>query len=105
MPLADRIRPATLIDVVGQSHLIGKNRPLTKIIESGRIPNMIFYGPSGVGKTTVARIIADSANMRLHKLNGTHCPFFGVRANINQRAGKPLVVHIRHGNKAFPGKI
>ena len=51
MPLADRIRPATLNDVVGQSHLIGKNRPLTKIIESGRIPNMIFYGPSGVGKT------------------------------------------------------
>ena len=72
MPLADRIRPATLNDVVGQSHLIGKNRPLTKIIESGRIPNMIFYGPSGVGKTTVARIIADSANMRLHKLNGTN---------------------------------
>lgn len=72
MPLADRIRPATLNDVVGQSHLIGKKRPLTKIIESGRIPNMIFYGPSGVGKTTVARIIADSANMRLHKLNGTN---------------------------------
>lgn len=71
MPLADRIRPASLADVVGQSHLIGKNRPLSKIIESGRIPNMIFYGPSGVGKTTVARIIANSADMRLHKLNGT----------------------------------
>lgn len=71
MPLADRIRPASLADVVGQSHLIGKNRPLSRIIESGRIPNMIFYGPSGVGKTTVARIIANSADMRLHKLNGT----------------------------------
>lgn len=71
MPLADRIRPASLDEVVGQSHLIGKNRPLSKIIESGHIPNMIFYGPSGVGKTTVARIIANSANMRLHKLNGT----------------------------------
>ena len=71
MPLADRIRPATINDVVGQTHIIGKNRPLSRIIESGHIPNMIFYGPSGVGKTTVARIIADSANMRLHKLNGT----------------------------------
>lgn len=71
MPLADRIRPATLSDVVGQPHLLGEDRPLRRIIESGIIPNMIFYGPSGVGKTTVARIIAESANMRLHKLNGT----------------------------------
>ncbi len=71
MPLADRIRPTTLDDVVGQSHLIGRNKPLTRVIESGKIPNMIFYGPSGVGKTTIARIIAESANMRLHKLNGT----------------------------------
>ena len=71
MPLADRIRPKTLDDVVGQTHLLGDNKPLRRIIESGKIPNMIFYGPSGVGKTTVARIIAESANMRLHKLNGT----------------------------------
>ena len=71
MPLADRIRPTALCDVVGQTHLIGKNRPLARVIESGKIPNMIFYGPSGVGKTTIARIIAESANMRLHKLNGT----------------------------------
>ncbi len=72
MPLADKIRPATLSDVVGQPHLLGEDKPLRRIIESGKIPNMIFYGPSGVGKTTVARIIADSANMRLHKLNGTN---------------------------------
>jgi len=72
MPLADKIRPAALSDVVGQPHLLGEDKPLRRIIESGRIPNMIFYGPSGVGKTTVARIIADSANMRLHKLNGTN---------------------------------
>lgn len=71
MPLADTIRPAALSDVVGQPHLLGEDKPLRRIIESGKIPNMIFYGPSGVGKTTVARIIADSANMRLHKLNGT----------------------------------
>ena len=84
MPLADRIRPATLNDVVGQSHLIGKNRPLTKIIESGRIPNMIFYGPSGVGKTTVSRIIADSANMRLHKLNGTNASTADIKSVVSE---------------------
>ena len=84
MPLADRIRPATLNDVVGQSHLIGNNRPLTKIIESGRIPNMIFYGPSGVGKTTVARIIADSANMRLHKLNGTNASTADIKSVVSE---------------------
>ena len=71
MPLADKIRPKTLQDVVGQTHLLGEGKPLLKIIKSGKIPNMIFYGPSGVGKTTIARIIAESANMRLHKLNGT----------------------------------
>ena len=71
MPLADKIRPKTLEDVVGQTHLLGEGKPLLKIIQSGKIPNMIFYGPSGVGKTTIARIIAESANMRLHKLNGT----------------------------------
>lgn len=70
-PLADRIRPKTLEDVVGQKHLLSDGKPLRRIIDSGRIPNMIFYGPSGTGKTTVARIIAESTNMSLHKLNGT----------------------------------
>ncbi len=70
-PLADRIRPKTLDDVVGQSHILGAGKPLRRIIESGKIPNMIFYGPSGVGKTTVARIIADNTKMRMYKLNGT----------------------------------
>ena len=53
-PLAQLIRPQTLDDVVGQKHLIGENMPLRNIIESGNLPNMIFYGPSGIGKTTVA---------------------------------------------------
>ena len=70
-PLADRIRPATLDDVVGQQHILGEGKALRNIMESGRIPNLIFYGPSGVGKTTVARIIAQQTDMRLHKLNGT----------------------------------
>ena len=61
VPLAERIRPKTLDDIVGQTHLLGENKPLRRIIESGKIPNMIFYGPSGVGKTTVARMIANNA--------------------------------------------
>ena len=71
IPLAEKIRPKTLDDVVGQPHLLGKDKPLRRIIESGKVPNMIFYGSSGVGKTTVARIIADNAHMTMHKLNGT----------------------------------
>lgn len=70
-PLADRIRPDTLEAVVGQKHLLDKNKPLRKIIESGNIPNLIFYGPSGVGKTTVAAYIAKKTNKTLKRLNGT----------------------------------
>ena len=78
-PLADRIRPKTLDDVVGQSHILGKDKPLRRIIESGKIPNMIFYGSSGVGKTTVARIIAENTNMKLHKLNGTSASIADIK--------------------------
>ena len=70
-PLADRMRPKNLDEVVGQQHLVAKGAVLRRIVESGDIPNMIFYGPSGVGKTTVARIIAQSAGKKLYKLNGT----------------------------------
>ncbi|MCH5204890.1 MAG: replication-associated recombination protein A [Oscillospiraceae bacterium] len=84
MPLADKIRPETLADVVGQPHLIGENKPLLQIINSGKIPNMIFYGPSGVGKTTVARIIANSANMRLHKLNGTSASTADIKEIVGE---------------------
>ena len=55
-PLADRIRPATLDEVVGQQHLLAPGRALRQILQSGEIPNMVFYGPSGVGKTTVASL-------------------------------------------------
>lgn len=71
MPLADRIRPTTLDEVVGQRHILAKGRPLYNIINKGKIPNMIFYGGSGVGKTTVANIIAKQTSMTLYKLNGT----------------------------------
>lgn len=70
-PLADKIRPKSLDDVVGQKHILGENGVLRRIIQSGKIPNMIFYGASGVGKTTVARIIAENTNLKMCKLNGT----------------------------------
>lgn len=70
-PLADRLRPNSLDDVVGQQHLLGKDKALRKIIESGNIPNLIFYGPSGVGKTTLATYIANKTNRTFKKLNGT----------------------------------
>ncbi|MBE6824857.1 MAG: replication-associated recombination protein A [Ruminococcaceae bacterium] len=70
-PLADRLRPQSLDDMVGQRHLLEKDKPLRKIIESGKIPNLIFYGPSGVGKTTLASYIAKSTNRTFKKLNGT----------------------------------
>ena len=70
-PLADEIRPQTLDQVVGQTHILGPDGLLRRIIESGSIPNLIFYGPSGVGKTTVANIIAKQTNRPLHWLNAT----------------------------------
>lgn len=71
-PLADRIRPQSLDEVVGQQHLLGEDQALRRLIESGDIPNLIFYGPSGVGKTTVASIIAKRTNRALRRLNGTN---------------------------------
>ena len=70
-PLADRIRPQTLDDVVGQEHLLAPGMVLRRMVETGSIPNLIFYGPSGVGKTTVASIIAKKAGKKLVRLNGT----------------------------------
>ena len=70
-PLADRIRPTELSQVVGQRHLLTEGKALYNMIENGEVPNLIFYGPSGVGKTTVASIIAKKTNRTLRKLNGT----------------------------------
>ena len=70
-PLASLLRPETLDDVFGQQQLLSRGQIFREAIESGTVPNMIFYGPSGVGKTTVANIIAKNSNMRLYKLNGT----------------------------------
>ena len=83
-PLADRLRPRTLDEVVGQQHLLAPGKSLRRIIESGNIPNMIFYGPSGVGKTTVARIIAAQTKKRLHKLNGTNASLADIKAIVEE---------------------
>ena len=83
-PLADKIRPKSLDEVVGQEHLLGANRPLRRIIESGKIPNMIFYGPSGVGKTTIARIIAENCDMTLYKLNGTNSSTSDIKEVVSE---------------------
>ena len=70
-PLADRLRPKTLDEMVGQTHLLAPGKPLRNIIESGELPNMVFYGPPGVGKTTLASIIARQTDRHLVRLNGT----------------------------------
>ena len=81
-PLADEVRPESLDEVVGQSHILGKNGLLRRIIEGGSIPNLIFYGPSGTGKTTVANIIAKRTNRPLHRLNATTASISDIKSII-----------------------
>lgn len=83
-PLADRIRPQTIEDMVGQRHLLSEGKALRNIIESEEIPNLIFYGPSGVGKTTLASIIAKKTNRKFHKLNGTSASTADIRAIVSE---------------------
>lgn len=82
-PLADEIRPQSLDEVVGQKHLIGKGGMLRRLIESGTSANMIFYGPSGTGKTTIANIIANQTHKTLHKLNATTASLSDVKDIIS----------------------
>ncbi len=86
-PLADKIRPRTLDDVVGQRHILGKGRILRNIIESGDIPSMIFYGPSGTGKTTVANIAAEISNKPLYRLNATNASVSDIKVIVNESEG------------------
>ncbi len=83
-PLADRIRPQALDEVAGQKHLLGENGLLRRVIASGNIPNLIFYGPSGVGKTTVASIIAKQTERRLYRLNATTAGIPDIKAIIDE---------------------
>ncbi len=86
-PLADRIRPTALDEVVGQQHILGKGQILRNIIESGKIPNMIFYGLSGTGKTTVANIAAQTSHKTLYKLNATNASVADVKAIVKESEG------------------
>jgi len=86
-PLAERIRPQTLDEVCGQQHLLGKGAMLRRIIEAGHIPNLIFYGPSGTGKTTVANIIARATNKPLRRLNATTASLADIRDVIDELDG------------------
>lgn len=83
-PLADRIRPSSLDEVVGQKHLIGEGKLLRRIIEHNEVPNMIFYGPSGVGKTTIANIIASNTGKTLEKLNATTASVSDIKRIVDQ---------------------
>lgn len=78
-PLADRMRPSNFDEVAGQAHLVGENGILRRLVQNNRIPNMIFYGPPGIGKTTVANIIASMSGMQLHKLNATTASLSDVK--------------------------
>ena len=69
--LADKLRPSSIDDIVGQSHILGKGKVLRRVVETGNIPNMILFGPPGVGKTTLANIVANVSKKKLFKLNGT----------------------------------
>lgn len=83
-PLADRIRPQTLQEVVGQKHILGEGKVLYRIVQSGYMPNLIFYGPPGVGKTTVARILAKNSGKSLHHLNGTTASTADIKEIVAQ---------------------
>lgn len=83
-PLADLLRPQTLDEVFGQEHILGKGAVLRRLIDSGKIPNMVFYGPSGTGKTTVANIIAKQTNRTLFKLNATTASTADIKEIVSQ---------------------
>ena len=83
-PLADLLRPETLEDVVGQHHLLDKDQLFRKVISQENVPNMIFYGPPGVGKTTIANIIAKNSNMHLYRLNGTTASTEDIKGIIDE---------------------
>lgn len=83
-PLADLLRPQTLDEVYGQEHILGRGAILRRLVDSGKIPNMVFYGPSGTGKTTVANIIAKQTNRRLFKLNATTASTADIREIVSQ---------------------
>ncbi len=86
-PLADRIRPKTPEEVVGQKHLLGEGKLLNSMLSTGQVSNMIFYGPSGTGKTTVASMLAERTGKRLHRLNATNASVADIKAIVAELDG------------------
>ena len=86
-PLADALRPKTMDEIVGQAHLFGKNGVIRRMVESGRMTNMIFFGPPGTGKTTAASVIAAQSGMEFHKLNATTASLQDVKDILAQTEG------------------
>ncbi len=83
-PLADLLRPTSLDEIYGQEHILGKDGVLRRLIDAGSVPNMIFYGPSGTGKTTVAKIIAQRTNRALYQLNATTASTADIKGIVAQ---------------------
>ena len=98
-PLADRLRPQQLDDVVGQDHLLGEGAPLRRMLNAGRLSSIIFWGPPGVGKTTIARLLADHADLDFEQISAI---FSGVadlrkvfeRAKARRSAGKGTLLFV-----------
>ncbi len=83
-PLADLLRPQTLDEVYGQEHILGKGAVLRRLVDSGKVPNMVFYGPSGTGKTTVANIIAKMTDRKLYQLNATTASTADIKQIVSE---------------------
>ncbi|MBE6558290.1 MAG: replication-associated recombination protein A [Ruminococcaceae bacterium] len=86
-PLADAIRPQSMDEIVGQKHLFGEKGVLRRMVNMGRVSNMIFYGPPGTGKTTAASVIAAASGMEFYKLNATTASLQDVKDILNQTGG------------------
>jgi len=108
VPLAERMRPAKLEDFVGQEHLLGKDKPLRRLLEAGQVPSCILYGPPGSGKTTLVRVMASVTGRKLFEINAVTAKVAQLRdvvdtaRNLKRRAGKSAIVfidEIYHFNK------